>query len=171
MRRLLPLLLLAFAHCGGDGPPPHLLRIVADDGSLMGNPIIQAAVQEIEIVIVPDLMDGRFEPSEPREIMGGDAEVRVSAAGEWVLKLRKPWIDAHAEPSGSTFQVTVPIYTDQSEEAMVRDPTLRVAFLRNGVRIAESNPRFLQWPPPPDEVTVVNVFCPEMFRLQCLNND
>ncbi len=171
MGRRLPLLLLMFAQCGDGGPPPHLLRIVADDGSLMGNSIIQAAVQEIEIIVVPDINDGRFEPSEPREIMGGDAEVRVSAAGEWVLKLRKRWIDENAEPSGSTFQVMVPIYTEQGEDAMVRDPTLRVAFLRNGVRIAESNPRFLQWPPPPGEVTVVNVFCPEMFRLQCLNND
>jgi len=171
MRRLLPSLFLVLTFCGDGEPPPHLLRIVADDGSLMGNPIILAAVQEIEVVIVPDLMDGRFEPSEPREIMGGDAEVRVSAAGEWVLKLRQSWIDANAEPSGSTFQATVPIYTTQGEDAMVRDPTLRVAFLRDGVRIAESNPRFLQWPPPPEQETVVNVFCPETFRLQCLNND
>ena len=171
MRRLLPLMLLGLVQCGDGGPPPHLLRIVADDGSLMGNAIIQAAVQEIEVVVVPDVADGRFEPMEPRPIMGGDAEVRVTAAGEWVLKLRKRWIDAHAEPNGSTFQVFVPITTDQGEEAMVRDPTLRVAFLRNGERIATSNPRFLQWPPPPGEETVVNVFCPEAFRLQCLNND
>ncbi|MEM9068534.1 MAG: hypothetical protein AAGE52_08510 [Myxococcota bacterium] len=157
--------------CGGSGGGEHILRVIADDGSVAGNPIIRNAVQEIEIIIVPDPANGGFEPMEPEEIMGGDAEVRVSAVGEWVLRLRNSYIEDNFEPAGSTFRVDVPIFTNQAEDPVIRDPTLRVNFIRNGERIAESNPRFLQWPPPEDAVTDVLVRCPERFRLQCLNNE
>lgn len=159
----------------GDGTDGHILRIRADDGSVGGNIIIQNAVQQIEILIIPDLTNGRFEPMEPRSLEGGTAEVRVSAAGEWVLRLSQEYIEDNAYTAGTTFAIDVPIFTDQDDNPAIRDPTLNVRFFRNGERIAESNPRFLLWPPPPANdpmgMTDIVVQCPEMFRLQCLNND
>lgn len=173
--RLLVLTLALFGLSCGDASDGHILRIRADDGSIGGNIIIQNAVQQIEILVIPDLANGRFEPMEARPIEGGTAEVRVSAAGEWVLRLNREYIDEHAYTAGTTFAIDVPLYTEQEDNPAIRDPTLNVRFFRNGERIAESNPRFLLWPPPPADdpmgMTDVVVTCPEMFRLQCLNND
>ena len=175
--RISILLALLFGLSCGDATEGHILRIRADDGSVGGNIIIQNAVHEIEILVIPDLSNGRFEAMEPRELEGGTVEMRVSAAGEWVLRLRREYIDANAYTAGTTFAIDVPLYTEQEDNPAIIDPTLNVRFYRNGERIGESNPRFLLWPPPPADdpggqgTTDVVVRCPEMFRLQCLNND
>lgn len=173
--RFFILALALFGLSCGDASDGHILRIRADDGSIGGNIIIQNAVQQIEILITPDLANGRFEAMEPRMLEGGTVEVRVSAAGEWVLRLNREYIDENAYTAGTTFAIDVPLYTEQEDNPAIRDPTLNVRFFRNGERIAESNPRFLLWPPPPADdpmgMTDIVVQCPEMFRLQCLNND
>jgi hypothetical protein len=156
--------------CGDSGPEPHIVSIVADDGSVGGVAITQAAVDEIEIIIVPDPSDGAFEPLAPTEMMGGDVEVRVSAVGEFVLKLRRGYIDRNAIPTSTTFRVDVPLVAAETMDGHTFDPTLRVTFIRAGERIAESNPRFLSWPiPVGEDPTSVLVRCKAGFTSQCEN--
>lgn len=160
--------LCASAACGDGGPPPFIVSVVADDGSIGGDPIVQSAVDEIEIIIVPDPADGRFEPLEPTEMMGGDVEVRVSAVGEFVLKLRRGYIDRNAITTTTSFRVDVPLVAESAMDGHTRDPTLRVTFVRGTERIAESNPRFLPWPiPEGGEPVSAVVVCKSGFAAQC----
>ncbi len=150
--------------------PAYELIITADDGSTGGDPIAEAAVEQIEIVIVPDVANGRFEPSAPVELENGTVESRVTTVGEYVLRLRRGWIDEHSEATGSTFLVRVPLFTDQEDDPVIRDPTLNVRFLNAAEeRIAESNPRFIAWPPPEEDSATVVVRCKTGFREACQN--
>jgi len=160
--------------CGGGGPEPFVLRLIADDGSAAGGPgngIIQNAVDRIQVVLEADPSSGNsFAPLAPRVFDGGDVETRVSAAGEWVITLERAYIDDHAFVSGTTFAVDIPLQPeDTTDDPSVRDPTLRVAFQRQGEVIAGTE-RFLSWPPAPGERLNVVIFCPEATRFQCQNS-
>lgn len=168
-------LCLSASACGGSGPEPFVLRLIADDGSAPGGPgnaIIQRAVDRVQIVVAPDPSTGNaFDPAEPRVFDGGDVETRVSAAGEWVITLERAYLDDHAFPHGTTFAVDVPLSVqDTTDDPSVRDPTLRVSFQRRGEVIA-STERRLVWPPTPGTQVDAVVFCSDATRFQCQNND
>jgi len=171
-------LLLALAlpalGCGGDGPEPFILRLIADDGSTPsgpGNGIILAAVDKIQVSITPDrTMGNSFDPLMPRLFDGGDVETRVSAAGEWVITLNRAYIEDHSFIQGTTFAVDLPLIPqDTTDDPSVKDPTLQVRFQRQGEFIAFTERR-LAWPIVPGEVLPVTVFCEDATRFQCLNS-
>jgi hypothetical protein len=150
--------LLASSACGGDGPTPFALTVVADDGSVAGPPISLDAIDRVQVVITPQSIDGRFAPTEERVFEGGAATTRVTAAGEWVLTLERAWLDEYTSPiSGRSFVVLL-----EREEAMdgaTMDPSLRVLFYRGTEEVAKSTPRFVEWPLPEGGTTSVTVIC------------
>lgn len=184
-RHLITLSLLVAAvactSCSSSVIEPFVLRIIADDGDAMGtmgNPIVLSAVDEILIVLTPDAgMGNTFAPFEMETFEGGEVETFLSSAGEWTMRITKPYIEAHATNEGTTFKLDVPLYaTDPTDLTEVRDPTMRVLFRRRGEVIA-TTVRFLQWPLPEgngiegaSDLTVT-VLCPDATRSQCLNMD
>lgn len=166
---------LSLSACGGGGPEPFVMRVIADDGSTPsgpGNGIVQNAVDVIRIVVAPNpSTTNSFAPLAPRVFDGGDVETRVSAAGEWQILLQRPYIDDHAFINGTTFAVDVPLVPqDGTDDPSVLNPTLRVSFERHGEVIAGTE-RFLDWPVASGERLDVVVFCPEATRFQCQNSD
>lgn len=167
-------LCLAALSCSDGGAEPFILRLIADDGSVPsgpGNGIILAAVDRVQVVIAPDRSSGnQFDALAPRLFDGGDVETRVSAAGEWVITLERPYIEAHAFDHGTTFGLEIPLAPENTtDDPAIRDPTMRVTFQRQGEVIA-STERGLNWPLLPGDALDVVVFCPEATRFQCLNS-
>ncbi len=157
--------------CGGDPLEAYTLRIIAEDGSMGGDPVIQNAVDEMTVVLIPSATAGqRFGPLEPTAVDEG-VEARVSAAGEFQLRIGKVYLDRNAEPSGTTFQIDIPLQGDQMDDTGVTDPAVRVSFIRRGEEIARGERPFLLWPLPPGGIDTIRVRCNMDMRLQCQNND
>ncbi|HJL03857.1 MAG TPA: hypothetical protein RMH85_03810 [Polyangiaceae bacterium LLY-WYZ-15_(1-7)] len=162
MRRVrLPLLFLSFAllaSCGDEPPiPATIVNLVGDDGSIGSGPIAPGAVDEVQLVLVPDPADGRFPPQEQRVFDEG-VESRISSAGEWVLTLGSAYVEANVL-AAETFRMDVPLYAEEEMDGATQMPTLRVIFFQGGERIAESNPRFVPWPLQPGTSIPVTVLC------------
>ncbi|MBX3250934.1 MAG: hypothetical protein KF901_27400 [Myxococcales bacterium] len=164
-RALLSLALLA--SCGDDGALPFVMQIVADDGSVAGAAIALDAVDAVQIVVSPQAADGGFAPMDPRSFEGGDVEARVSAVGEWVLTLRRGWIERNATMGAGSFRLHVPLQAEASSDGHTRDPSLRVLFYQGTESIAESSPRLLAWPLAAGGETSVTVVCRPGFTDRC----
>ncbi len=133
----------------------------------MALPVAASAIEEVEVIIVPDPADGDFVRMDPMMLDDdGLVEARVTAAGEWVLKLSRAYLDANADTTNG-FRIDVPLFTNQSHEDQVRDPTLRVNFVQGTERIGQSSPRFVPWPLVGGEVTTVVISCDPSFEAEC----
>jgi len=159
--------------CSSGGAEPFILRLIADDGSVPSGPrnaIILNAVGRVQVVIAPDRSSGNhFDALAPRLFDGGDVETRVSAAGEWVITLERPYVEAHAFDHGTTFALEIPLaIQNTTDDPAIHNPLMRVTFQRMGEIIA-STERNVNWPLLPGDALDVVVFCPDATRFQCLN--
>ncbi|MDH5493057.1 MAG: hypothetical protein OEY14_13970 [Myxococcales bacterium] len=170
---------LSLPACGSSeaAPAPFVLELLADDGAMSGNPILLEAVDEIQLVFEPDSMSGdSFLAVERMSFEDGSVDSWVDPTGAWVLLLRRPYIDAHAYPVGTSFGIEIPLYTDDLDDPSVADPIARVAFHRynttttRAVEIARAE-RYLPWPLPEGGREQMLVICPSAFRSQCLDMD
>ncbi|MEZ4252480.1 MAG: hypothetical protein R3B99_30085 [Polyangiales bacterium] len=152
------LLALLLASCGGGGADPFVLAIVGDDGSVGGAPIARSAIDRVQVVLVPQAIDGPFAPMAEQVFDGGAATARVTAAGEWVLTLERAWLDDNAE-STDALRLFVLLAPEATTDGATLDPSLRVLFYRGTEVVAESTPRFVEWPLVPGNETNVTVVC------------
>lgn len=153
-------LLFAFvASCGGDAADPFVLQVVGDDGSVGSTAIARAAIDRVQVVLTPQAIDGPFAPMAERVLAGGDATARVSAVGEWVLTLERAWLDDNAQDAGGSFRFFVLLQPEESMDGATLDPSLRVLFYRGTEVVAESTPRFVEWPLRAGAETNVTVLC------------
>jgi hypothetical protein len=144
--------------CGGDGPAPFALTVIGDDGTVASAPIVRSAIDRVQVVLAPQAIDGPFAPMPERVFDGGAASTRVSAAGEWVLTLERAWLDDFAN-AGESLRFDVLLTPEEPTDGAVMDPTIRVLFYRGTELVAESTPRFLEWPLAPGGSTSVTVVC------------
>lgn len=150
--------LVVLAACGSDGPTPFALTVIGDDGTVAGAPIVRSAIDRVQVVLAPQAIDGTFAPMPERVFDGGAASTRVSAAGEWVLTLERAWLDDFAN-AGESLRFDVLLVPEERTDGALMDPTIRVLFYRGTVLVAESTPRFLEWPLVPGGSTSVTVVC------------
>ncbi len=156
-------LALALSACGGDQPPPDLFLYVNSDS------VVQNAVDEMQLIIRPSVSE-RFAATDAL-YENGDVHIFTSSAGELVMTFNKNWIDAHAEPGGSTFRLPVPLYrTSDADTPGGTDPRLEGSFWRRGTRIAQGE-AFLMWPLATGTTSQVTVACSPLGRPECTNND
>jgi hypothetical protein len=150
---------ILLAACGSDGPTPFALTVIGDDGTVAsGAPIVRSAIDRVQVVLAPQAIDGPFAPMPERVFDGGAASTRVSAAGEWVLTLERAWLDDFAN-AGESLRFDVLLTPEERTDGALMDPTIRVLFYRGTVLVAESAPRFLEWPLVPGGSTSVTVVC------------
>jgi hypothetical protein len=151
--------LVLLAACGSDGPAPFVLTVIGDDGTVAaGSPIVSDAIDRVQVVLAPQAIDGTFAPMPERVFDGGAASTRVSAAGEWVLTLQRAWLDEFAD-AGESLRFDVLLAPEERRDGAAMDPTIRVLFYRGNVVVAESMPRFVEWPLAPGGSTSVIVVC------------
>lgn len=143
--------------CGSDGPTPFALTVIGDDGTV-DEPIARAAIDRVQVVFAPQAIDGPFAPTAERVFQGGAATTRVSAVGEWVLTLERAWLDDYAN-DGESLRFEVLLAPEEAMDGARMDPTLRVLFYRGTDLVAESTPRFVEWPLPEGGSTSVTVVC------------
>ena len=144
--------------CGSDGPTPFALTVIGDDGTVAGAPIARSAIDRVQVVFAPQAIDGPFAPTSERVFQGGAATTRVSAVGEWVLTLERAWLDDFAN-AGEALRFDVLLAPEEAMDGATMDPTLRVLFYRGTDLVAESTPRFVEWPLPEGGSTSVTVVC------------
>ncbi len=175
--------LFGLVGCRGQTPAPAPYVLHIQSGA-----VITAAVDMIEIVFHAH-MPNRFVNVPMQTEAGGDAQSFVDAAGEWVLRLNRHWVQQHAMPSMSTFAVDVALYstgTDGGVDPSIMDPEVIVDFIRcrpsrgcvtdpatMGERMAEGR-RFSQWPLVSGRQDTVLVMCKSMptnYSFQCTNTD
>ena len=153
--------------CGDDAPPAHVIQINSED-------IVQTAVDRIEIVMRPGMVNQQFQMAPDMSHFGGTAISRVTGAGEFVILLEKGYVDARAEQSMGVgaFLIDVPVSPVTAADPGA-DPTVEVTFIRGTERIADGQ-RFLDFPLLEGARSIVSVRCkrtPVNFGPQCTNND
>ena len=162
---LLPILSLGLlvAACGEDGPAPFTIQLQSVD-------VVQTAVDRIEVLFKPSSLDQHFNMVEDGTHFSGTVFTRVTASGDYLIQIEREYIDNYARPGGSTFLLDVPVYSTGSGTT-TSSPSVQVTFIRRDERIATAE-RFVAWPLPPGEESVMMVRCliPD-FRRQCTNND
>lgn len=163
-RALLPALLFALAACGDDAPPTpaYVVHIESAD-------VVLDAVEEIEVVLTP------MTPLRFADTMGsfenGNVETFITSTGEFVVRLKRPWIEQHTMPAVPNFAVDVPLQAgNMADDPAIPDPQLTVHFKRAGEYIAQGGPRFAQWPLVSGRTDNVTVACIRpMYHWQCQN--
>jgi len=160
---------LALSACGSDpAPPAFTFQINSRD-------VVLTAVDRIEIVLEPQSLDQNFTTVPDRSLYGGNVFTRVSAAGEFVINVERPYIAEHGHTApDAAFIMELPLYsTDATDDPVVAVPQARTTFIRGAERIAVGS-RFLEWPLPAGGRAVATVSCirtPMNFGPQCTNND
>ncbi len=163
--RFLLLLGIGLVGCGSDGGSVDAFTL-----QINSLDVVRPAVDRIEVVLRPSDLDRHFR-TEPDDTFQNDVSTRVSAAGEFVVLIEKPWIDSHFAEGPSTFNVRLPLFSEEStSDESIGDPIAYVTFIRRDERIALGE-RAVPWPLPAGEKADVTVRCGAMFSRQCTNND
>lgn len=173
MRRALPLLLLGLLSCGeGSTFDTFTIRVRAPSGMEGAGPaIVPGAVDRIDLVIDP-ADNISFDPVNYPPFEDGDASVRISPAGEYVLALQAGWIDRNMEMTDTSWIVDIPLYVDGVQEPVSGDPTVRIFFIQFipglGEEIIGEAARGLPWPPDPEAApTTIQLTCRVGYETEC----
>lgn len=133
-----------------------------------GAQVALEAIDEVEVVLAPNRVQGNtFPPQAPRISNGGGVETRVSAAGEWVLRLFPPYLADNAALTDEGFSLSIPLSMAGDQQADVDAPSARVTFIRRGERIAESALLRLPWPLRSGTSEPLFVPCRAFFAVEC----
>jgi hypothetical protein len=136
--------------CGEDTTDSYKIRVESQD-------VVLGAVDEIELVIRPETPH-RFVADSFQPVSNAESMTFVSGAGEFVLRVKEPWIREHVVDAMGIFSVDVPLFPPSDDTSNVPMPLVLVSFLSDEIRIADGS-ILVPWPLPVGGMEVVRVFC------------
>ncbi|MFK8000302.1 MAG: hypothetical protein AB8H86_11940 [Polyangiales bacterium] len=170
MRCVLMIGALVALSCGSSNPDAFVLELVSASTDSGRQAVALAAVDEIRVRLDP-MANVRFEARSEMVYEEGDLLTRVSAEGEFIITLLRPYLDSYASVVGDGFSVSLPLAMESPMSGTSQPPVLVVEFLqrnRDGTETIAERREIIEWPIESGSTSLV-LTCSDGFEPKCAN--
>lgn len=161
---------LLAAGCGSADPDAFMLELISMSTASGGRAVSLDAVDEIRVRLDP-VANVRFDPRSEMVYENGELLTRVSAEGEFIVTLLRPYLERYASVAGDGFTVSLPLAMESSMVGTSPAPTLVIEFLQrnsDGTETIALRRDTIPWPLTAGSASLV-LTCTDGFEPKCAN--
>lgn len=169
MRCLLLLVALLSLSCGSSNPDAFVLELISASTDTGSRAVALSAVDEIRVRLDP-LANVRFDPRSEMIYEDGALLTRVSAEGEFIVTLLRPYLDRYASVADDGFLISLPLAMESSIDTSPA-PLLVIEFIQrnsDGTETIAMRRDTLPWPITSGSASLL-VTCTDGFEPKCAN--
>ncbi|MFT5355408.1 MAG: hypothetical protein ACI9KE_002627 [Polyangiales bacterium] len=170
MRSVLLVSALLAVSCGSSDPDAFILELVSASTDSGRSAVALSAVDEIRVRLDP-VANVRFDARSEMLQEGGDLLTRVSAEGEFIVTLLRPYLDSYATVVGDGFSISLPLAMESSMSGTSPAPILVIEFIQrnsDGTETIAVRRDTIPWPITSGSASLV-LSCTDGFEPKCAN--
>lgn len=156
--------------CGSSDPDAFILELVSMSTPSGGRAVSLSAVDEIRVRLDP-MTNVRFDPRSEMVYEDGDLLTRVSAEGEFIVTLLRPYLERYASVAEDGFIIALPLTMESSMSGTSVAPTLVIEFIQrnsDGTETIALRRDTIPWPLSRGSVSLT-ITCTDGFEPKCDN--
>lgn len=156
--------------CGSSNPDAFVLELVSTSTASGGRGVALPAVDEIRLRLDP-MANVRFDARSEMVYEDGELLTRVSAEGEFIVTLLRPYLDSYASVVGDGFSISVPLAMESPMNGNSQAPVLVIEYLQrnsDGTETIAERREIIEWPINGGG-TSLTVTCTGGFEPKCAN--
>ena len=170
MRCALTFCALLATSCGSSNPDSFVLELVSASTESGRRAVALGAVDEIRVRLDPQA-NVRFDARSEMVYEDGELLTRVSAEGEFIVTLLRPYLDSYAAVTDDGFILSLPLAMESSMSGTSPAPLLVIEFIQrnsDGTETIAIRRDTIPWPLTSGSSSLV-ISCTDGFEPKCAN--